>query len=95
MFLVLAVAFAALAIYMFRLAYWVRSAVIFLIALGLLFAVIGIFAAWPHPDLMELAWQLFVIAVDAWILWYLTMPHVKAAFAAQRHHPSARIQAHT
>jgi hypothetical protein len=94
-FLVLAVAYAFLAIYIFRLAYWVRPAAIVSIAVGLLFAAIGILASLPHPDFMVLAWQVFVIVVDVCIVWYLTTPHVKDAFAAQRHHPGAHIEART
>jgi hypothetical protein len=94
-FLVLSVAYAALAICMFRLVYWARLAAIVSIAVGLLFAVGGILASFPRPAIMVFAWQVFVIAVDVWILWYLMRPHVKDAFAAQRHHPGARFEAQT
>jgi hypothetical protein len=94
-FLVLAIAYATLAILIWRLVYWARLAATVFIAVGLLFAVIGILASLPHPDIMVFTWQLFVIAVDAWILWYLARPHVKDAFDAQRHHPGARVEART
>ena len=94
-FLALAVAYATLAIFMWRLVSWARLAATVFIAVGLLFAVIGILASLPHPDIMVLAWQLFVIAVDAWILWYLARPHVKDAFDAQRHQPGTRVEART
>ena len=89
-FLVLAIAYATLAILIWRLVYWARLAATVFIAVGSLFAVIGILISLPHPDIMVFTWQLFVIAVDAWILWYLARPHVKDAFDAQRHHPGAR-----
>jgi hypothetical protein len=92
-FLVRAVANATVAIYMWRLVYWARLAAIAFTALGLLFAVIGILASLPHPAIMVVAWQVFVIAIDVWILWYLMRPHVKDAFAAPRQHPDARVEA--
>ncbi len=94
-FLVLAVIYAALAICVLGLVYWARLASIVFIAVGLLFAAIGIAVSLPHPDFMVLAWQLFVIAVDAWILRYLATQHTKEAFAAHRHFPGAQIEAHT
>jgi Na+-transporting NADH:ubiquinone oxidoreductase subunit NqrB len=94
-FLVLAVIYATLAICVFGLVYWARLAAIVFIAVGLLFAAIGIADSLPHPDSMVLAWQLFVIAVDAWILWYLATQPVRDTFAARRHDPGARIEAHT
>lgn len=93
-FLLLAVAYAILAIYMFRLASWARVPTVISIAAGMLFAAIGIPVSLPHPDFMVLTWQLFVIAVDAWILWYLTTPQVKNAFAVQGNHPRGRVEAH-
>jgi Na+-transporting NADH:ubiquinone oxidoreductase subunit NqrB len=94
-FLVLAVIYATFAICVFGLVYWARLAAIVFIAVGLLFAAIGIADSLPHPDSMVLAWQLFVIAVDAWILWYLATQPVRDTFAARRHDPGARIEAHT
>ena len=93
-FTILAVIYAILAIYMFRLVSWARLASISFISVGLFFALIGIVGSLPHPDFMVLAWQLFVIAVDTWILWYLATPHVKDAFAVPGNHPKARVEAH-
>ena len=90
----LAVAFAILAIYIFRLTSWARVPTILLIAVGALFAGIGILASLPHPDYMILSWQLFVIAVDAWILRCLTTARVKKAFTAQ-HHRASHVEAHS
>lgn len=84
LFLVLAVVYAALAVYLLRLADWARSAAIAFIAFGMTFAIGGIAASLPHPDVMVFAWQLFVIATDLWILWYLTRSHVKEAFASRQ-----------
>jgi nitroimidazol reductase NimA-like FMN-containing flavoprotein (pyridoxamine 5'-phosphate oxidase superfamily) len=80
-FLALAVAYAVLAICVFRLVHWAQVAAVVLISVGLGLAAIGVFVSFPHPNLMVFAWQIFVIAVDTWIVWYLTRPHVKRAFA--------------
>jgi hypothetical protein len=93
-FMALAVVYATLAIYILRLASWARLATMVFIALGSLFAVIGILVSLPHTVIMVFAWQFLVIAVDAGILWYLMRPHVREAFATQ-HHPVARVEAHT
>lgn len=93
LFTILAVIYATLAIYIFRLV-WARLAAITFISVGLFFAAIGIIGSLPHPDFMVLAWQLFVIAVDAWILWYLATPHVKAIFAVRGNHPITHVKAH-
>jgi Na+-transporting NADH:ubiquinone oxidoreductase subunit NqrB len=95
LFTILAVVYATLAIYMFRLVSWARLASISFISMGLFFAAVGIVGSFPHPDFMVLAWQLFVIAVDAWILWYLATPHVKRVFAGQGNHSRAHVEAHT
>jgi uncharacterized protein len=92
-FLALAVTYAGLAIYMLRLVDWARLAAIVLILVGLVLAGIGILVSLPHPKIMVFAWQLFVIAVDASILRYLTRPHVKQAFAAHEHYRDAYIEA--
>ncbi len=83
-FLVLAIAYATLAILMWRLVHWARLGATAFVAVGLLLALIGILVSLPHPNSMVLAWQLLVIAVDAWIMWYLARPHVQGLFAAHR-----------
>jgi nitroimidazol reductase NimA-like FMN-containing flavoprotein (pyridoxamine 5'-phosphate oxidase superfamily) len=88
--LFLAVAYALLAIYVLRLVYWARLAATVLISTGLLLAAIGILTSMPHPKVLVFAWQIFVIAVDVCILWYLTRPRVKEAFAAPQRHPDVR-----
>jgi nitroimidazol reductase NimA-like FMN-containing flavoprotein (pyridoxamine 5'-phosphate oxidase superfamily) len=90
-----AIACVTVAIYTLKLAYWARYAAIVFIAAGLLFAVIGILASLPHPDIMVGAWPIFVIAVDLWILWYLTRPHVKDAFAIAHHRPGWHVEDQT
>jgi len=91
-FLVLAAAYATLAIYLVSLTSWARLATIGFIALGALFAVIGILASLPRPDFLVFAWQLVVIAVDVWIMWHLLRPHIKNAFAVRRRHNGVRVE---
>ncbi len=92
-FVVLAVAYLILAIEMFRLVYWARLASIVSIALGVFFAVFGIFVSFPRPDMLVFGLQLFVIAVDIWMLAYLMRPHVRELFTAQRHDPRRHAEA--
>ncbi len=90
-FLVLGVAYAILAVYIFRLSFWARISAIVLVSVSALCAIITILALLPHPDIVILAWQLFAIAVNAWIFVCLTRPVVKEAFAAQRRQIAAHV----
>jgi hypothetical protein len=94
-FLVLAVVYGSLAIYIFSLVSWARLAALVFISVGLFFAVFGILGSLPHPDPLVLTWQLFVVGVDAWILWYLRTRLAKDAFGARLSHPGAHIEAPT
>ena len=82
---VFAAVYITLAIYMLKLIYWARPATIGFISAGLILAVIGILASLPRPGILVFVWSLFVIAVDVWILWYLTKPTVKDAFAGKHY----------
>lgn len=84
-FLALAGAYVVLAICILRFVSWARPVTIAFIAVGLLFAGVGILISLPRPDTAVCAWQLFVIGIDAWIIWYLTRPLVKDAFKAAEH----------
>ena len=50
--------------------------------LGLVFALLGAFSSLAPLRGGVLAWQVFVVAIDVWILVYLNKPHVKQAFGA-------------
>ncbi len=52
---------------------------------------IGILASSPHPDLLVLAWQLYVVGVDSWTWWYLTRSHFEHDFSTKRHHLHASV----
>lgn len=94
-FLALSVVYGTLALLMWRLVYWARLGTVVFITLGLLLALLGILLSLPHPDILVLAWQLFVIVVDAWILRYVAHPNVQALFAARRYHQGVRVEAGT
>ncbi len=78
----LAVLYVILAIGLLKLANWARVATIVLIALGLVFAAMGLFSSLVHFAIGLVLWQLFWCAIDVWIILYLLKPHVKQAFSA-------------
>ncbi|HEV2490569.1 MAG TPA: hypothetical protein VGT03_12240 [Candidatus Acidoferrales bacterium] len=82
MFLVLAALYIACGVGLLKLANWARMLTVVLVALGLLFALMGVFKAMMPLMIGALIWQLIVIAIDVWILMYLFKPHVKQAFGA-------------
>lgn len=65
-----------------KLANWARILTIILVALGALFAVMGVLKAMMPFHIVLIIWDLIVIAIDVWILLYLFKPHVKQAFGA-------------
>ena len=78
--LVFAGLYVACGVGLLKLANWARLLTIVLVAIGLVFAVIGALHAMMGFHIGALIWQLIVIAIDAWILMYLFKPHVKQAF---------------
>ncbi|MGA7920874.1 MAG: hypothetical protein WCA38_14510 [Candidatus Acidiferrales bacterium] len=79
-FLLLAVVYGVLAVCLWQLRSWARPASVVCIAIGLMFAIIGILESMPNPVTGVLAWQIFVAAVDLGILGYLSRPSVVQAF---------------
>ncbi|MFY9529788.1 MAG: hypothetical protein WBC04_12330 [Candidatus Acidiferrales bacterium] len=82
-FLLLAGVYAVLAIDLLKLLNWARLACMAVIVIGTLVAT-GVFASIVHlaTATAVVALQLLVIALDAWVVWYLVQPHVKQAFDA-------------
>ncbi len=78
--LVLAAFYLIVGIGLWKLLGWGRILALVLVALGLVFAAVGLFSAFVHFRVLVVLWQLIVVAIDCWILWYLTRPHVKQAF---------------
>ncbi len=61
---------------------WGRVIALVLIAIGLVFAALGVLTSLVHFRIGILLWQLIVGAIDVWIITYLLKPHVKQAFGA-------------
>ena len=75
--LALAAVYVVLGVGLLKLLNWAR---VVTLVLGLLFAAIGLLTAVIHFRAALLLWQLCVVAIDAWIIWYLLRPDVKQAF---------------
>ena len=78
--LILAVLCLVNGIGLLKLRGWARMLTILLVALGIIFAVLGIVRAMAPMMMGLIVWDLILIAIDAWILMYLFKPHVKVAF---------------
>lgn len=79
--LLLAGVYIVLAIDLLKLFNWARLTCMAVIAIGTLVG-IGVFASMAHLAIEVIVTQLFLTALDVWILWYLVRPHVKQAFGA-------------
>jgi hypothetical protein len=81
--LIVAVVEAAIGFGLWKLRNWARVVTIVLVGLNLLGAVFSIISPFAHIHVfffLFLIRRLVLIAIDAWILWYLFQPHVKQAF---------------
>jgi len=66
---------------LWKLKNWGRILAIIFVALGLISAAMGLFFSLSPFQAGVFAWQLFVCALDIWIIVYLLKPHVKQAFS--------------
>ena len=80
--LILGVVYAVVGYGLWTLQNWGRVVCMVLIAIGLVFAALGVLTALVHFRIVVLLWQLIVCAIDVWIITYLLKPHVKQAFGA-------------
>ncbi|HEV2305123.1 MAG TPA: hypothetical protein VGR93_06365 [Candidatus Acidoferrales bacterium] len=78
--LVLAVLYVVNGVGLLKLRGWGRLLTIVLVAISVLFGVMGLFRAMHMGVMALLVWQLIILAIDVWILVYMFKPHVKAAF---------------
>src|SRR5579864_8592600 len=78
--LILAVLYLVNGIGLLKLRGWARLLTILLTLLAVVFEVIGIARAMAPMMIGLIVWDLILIAIDAWILMYLSKPRVKAAF---------------
>jgi hypothetical protein len=65
---------------LWKLKGWARIVSIVLYGISAAFQVLGILGTLAHFNVFALMWGAFWVAVDAFIIWYLLKPEVKAAF---------------
>jgi hypothetical protein len=65
---------------LWKLKGWARIVSIVLYAISGAFQLLGILGTLAHFNLFAFVWGAFWVAVDAFIIWYLLKPEVKAAF---------------
>lgn len=78
--LILAVIYAVNGVGLWKLLGWARLLTIVLVAIGVIFGVMGLFRAFAPLHAGLVVWQLIWLAIDVWILSYMFKPHVKQAF---------------
>ena len=71
---------------MWKLKGWARIVSIVLFAISAVMQLLGLLGSLAHFNVFAVVWSLFWVAVDAFVIWYLLKPEVKAAFQA----PQAR-----
>jgi hypothetical protein len=81
-FLVLALVDAALGVGFIKLQNWARVVAIVFTGIGLLFGLLGLLSVTMHMMVFQMAFQVMVLALEAWIVFYLFKPEVKQAFGA-------------
>jgi hypothetical protein len=67
---------------LWKLKGWARIVSIVLYAISGAFQLLGILGTLAHFNVFALMWGAFWVAVDAFVIWYLLKPEVKAAFQA-------------
>jgi hypothetical protein len=65
---------------LWKLKGWARIVSIVLYGISAALQVLGILGTLAHFNVFALMWGTFWVAVDAFIIWYLLKPEVKAAF---------------
>lgn len=65
---------------LWKLKGWARIVTIILCGISAAFQLLGILLTLTHFNLFALIWGVFWVAVDAFVIWYLLKPEVKAAF---------------
>ncbi len=83
MFLIGAAIAGVIGFGMWNLKEWGRILQIVFAALGALFRMLVLLTAMTHFRIFGMLWNLIWLAFNAWIIYYLVQPQIKAAFAAQ------------
>lgn len=81
-FLVIAVLDFVLGIGFIKLQNWARILSIIFTGISVLFGLFGLVSVFAHPMMVQVVFQVVVLAIEIWILVYLFKPHVKQAFGA-------------
>lgn len=68
---------------------WARIVSLVLFGLSIAMQLLGLLGSLAHFNVFAVVWSMFWIAVDAFVIWYLLKPEVRAAFQA----PQARTAA--
>ncbi len=68
---------------MWSLKEWARVLQIVFAGIGACFQILGILVALTHFRILGMMWNMVWLAVNAFIIYYLIQPQVKAAFAAR------------
>jgi hypothetical protein len=65
---------------LWKLKEWARIVSIILVGVNVAFQLLGLLGTLAHFNVLAAIWGVFWLAVDAFIIWYLLKPEVKAAF---------------
>ncbi len=82
-FLIMAALSALLGWGMWSLKEWARIVQIVFAAIGACLQLLGIMGSMAHLNIFAVLWNLLWLAVNAYIIYYLIQPPIKAAFAGQ------------
>jgi hypothetical protein len=65
---------------LWKLKGWARIVSIVLYGISGALQLLGLLGTLAHFNVLALVWSVFWVAVDAFVIWYLLKPEVKAAF---------------
>jgi hypothetical protein len=65
---------------LWKLKGWARIVSIVLFTISAVMQLLGLLGTLAHFNVFAFVWTVFWIAVDAFVIWYLLKPEVKAAF---------------
>jgi hypothetical protein len=65
---------------LWKLKTWARIVSIVLFGISAALQLLGLLGTLAHFNVFALVWSVFWVAIDAFVIWYLLKPEVKAAF---------------
>ena len=80
--LLFAALYVAVGVGLWKLLNWARILAIVLVAIGLVFVVLGLLGSFAHFAIGRVLWNVIWAAIDVWIITYLIRPNVRQAFSA-------------